>query len=92
MQINPDVFKAFAKGHYPIAHLSTLEQYYYCKAHKLANTEHFERFWTSGRSKDPLRAILKAFYPPLEFCHSVDEGFPDLSSYVAVASPILGGL
>lgn len=45
-------------------------------------------YWNDGRSKQILRDILAAYYPPLEYCHSMEEGFVGLDIYVAVAKEI----
>ena len=65
-----------------------LEAYYFIKAHKLAALDHFLSYWTDGRSKQLLRRILTAHYPPLDYCHSEENGFDLLSDYVAIAKTV----
>lgn len=65
-----------------------LEAYYFVKAHKLVALDHFLTYWTDGRSKQLLRDILTAHYPPLDYCHSEENGFDLLSDYVAIAKTV----
>ena len=65
-----------------------LEAYYFIKAHKLVAFDHFIAYWTDGRSKQLLRDILTAHYPPLDYCHSEENGFDLLSDYVAIAKTV----
>ena len=67
-----------------------LEIYYFAKAHKLVAYDHFITYWNDGRSKQPLRNILKAYYPPLEYCHAMEEGFVGLTVYVEFAKRVFG--
>lgn len=65
-----------------------LEAYYFVKAHKLVALDHFLAYWTDGRSKQLLRRVLTAHYPPLDYCHSEENGFDLLSDYVAIAKTV----
>ena len=67
-----------------------LEACYFIKAHKLVAYDHFIAYWNDGRSKQILRDILAAYYPPLEYCHPMEEGYVGLDIYVAVAKEIFG--
>lgn len=67
-----------------------LEIYYFCKAHKLVAHDHFIAYWNDGKSKQPLRNVLTAFYPPLEYNHKLEDGFLGLASYVESAKQIFG--
>ena len=64
---------------------STREAYYYVKAHKLAAPAHFYSYWNSGRDKQILRDILNDHYPPLDYCHPLEKGYPELTEYYTVA-------
>ena len=81
------VFAAL-KANQPLPKMSTVEAYLFCKAHKLAALDHFLSYWTDGRSKQLLRRVLTAHYPPLDYCHSVENGFDLLSDYVAIAKTV----
>ena len=81
------VFAAL-KANQPLPEMSTVEAYLFCKAHKLAALDHFLSYWTDGRSKQLLRNILTAHYPPLDYCHSEENGFDLLSDYVAIAKTV----
>ena len=67
-----------------------LEIYYFVKAHKLVAYDHFNAYWNDGRSKQVLHDILDAYYPPLKYCHTMEEGFVGLTVYVAAAREIFG--
>jgi len=69
----------------PFPSLTLKETYYIAKAHKLVDEEHFYSYWQDGRSKRRLRDILSAYYPPLEYCHSLKTGFPKLPYYLHIA-------
>ena len=81
------VFAAL-KANQSLPNMSTVEAYLFCKAHKLAALDHFLAYWTDGRSKQLLRSILTARYPPLDYCHSEENGFDLLSDYVAIAKTV----
>ena len=81
------VFAAL-KAHQPLPEMSTVEAYLFCKAHKLAALDHFLSYWTDGRNKQVLRRVLTAHYPPLDYCHSEENGFDLLSDYVAIAKTV----
>ena len=70
--------------------MGTLEAYYFCKAHKLVAYDHFIGYWRDGRSKQPLRDILAAHYPPLEYGHKQEDGFVGLTAYVNIAKEVFG--
>ena len=67
-----------------------LELYYFCKAHKLVAHDHFIKYWNDGKSKQPLRDILKAYYPPLDYGHELKDGFVGLTVYVEFAKQAFG--
>ena len=69
----------------PFPSLPIKEAYYLAKAHKLVNKKHFINYWQDGKSKRRLRDILKAYYPPLEYCHKLENGLPLLQYYVKIA-------
>lgn len=78
----------------PLVEAPTIVKYYVIKAHKLVNEGHFMAYWRDGKSKDPLRAVLKHLYSDktgdaLQHCHQASEGLPKLSKYVEIATPIL---
>ena len=75
---NDEVFKG----------LTTKEAYFIVKAHKLVASEHFYTFWNDGRDKQILRDILHDHYPPLEYSHKLEDGYPELTDYVTLAQPI----
>ena len=81
------VFAAL-KANQPLPEMSTVEAYLFCKAHKLVALDHFLSYWTDGRSKQVLRRVLTARYPPLDYCHSEENGFDLLSDYVAIAKTV----
>lgn len=70
--------------------MCTVEAYYFAKAHKLVAYDHFMAYWNDGRSKQILRDVLAAHYPPLKYCHTMEEGFVGLDVYVAVAKEVFG--
>lgn len=81
------VFAAL-KTNQPLPDMSTVEAYLFCKAHKLVALDHFLSYWTDGRSKQLLRDILTAHYPPLDYGHPEENGFDLLSDYVAIAKTV----
>ena len=81
------VFAAL-KANQPLPKMSTVEAYLFCKAHKLVALDHFLSYWADGRNKKLLRSILTAHYPPLDYCHSEENGFDLLSDYVAIAKTV----
>lgn len=81
------VFAAL-KANQPLPDMSTVETYLFCKAHKLVALDHFLSYWNDGRDKQPLHDILTAYYPPLGYCHSEENGFDLLSDYVAIAKTV----
>ena len=81
------VFAAL-KANQSFPKMSTVEAYLFCKAHKLVALDHFLTYWTDGRDKQPLRDILTTYYPPLDYCHSEENGFDLLSDYVAIAKTV----
>ena len=81
------VFAAL-KANQPLPEMSTVEAYLFCKAHKLVALDHFLAYWADGRSKQLLCDILIAHYPPLDYCHSEENGFDLLSDYVAIAKTV----
>ena len=85
-----DTFIAL-KNNQPLpSSMSLLESYYFCKAHKLVAYDHFIAYWNDGRSKQVLRDILDTYYPPLDYCHTMEEGFVGLTVYVAAAREVFG--
>lgn len=68
--------------------MCTVEAYYFIKAHKLVDLDHFLSYWADGHNKKLLRSILTAHYPPLDYCHSEENGFDLLSDYVAIAKTV----
>ena len=81
------VFAAL-KANQLLPDMSTLEAYLFCKAHKLVAFDHYMTYWNDGRDKQPLHDILTAHYPPLDYCHSEENGFDLLSDYVAIAKTV----
>ena len=74
-------------------YLTTKEIYYFAKAHKLANLDHFLKFWQDGRDKTPLHQILAEFYPPQNYNNTLEEaishtGFEELQVYYNIATTI----
>ena len=65
-----------------------VEAYYFVKAHKLVTFDHFIKYWNDGRSKQLLNDILTAYYPPLTYGHSLEDGYEGLEIYVEVAQSV----
>ena len=76
------------KNNQPLPDMDLVEAYYFVKAHKLVAIDHFMAYWKDGRSKQLLIDILKAHYPPLTYCHPLEEGYEGLENYVEIAKTI----
>ena len=70
--------------------MCTVEAYYFVKAHKLVAYDHFIKYWNDGRSKQILHNILNDHYPPLQYCHALEDGYTGLDIYVSVAKSVFG--
>ena len=73
------------KNNQSLPDMDLTEAYYFVKAHKLVAIDHFIAYWNDGRFKQLLIDILEAHYPPLTYCHPLEEGYEGLENYVEIA-------
>ena len=80
----------------PLATTTSREHYYYIKAFKLVNKGAFMRYCKQHKDVANrndfclmLMRILEENYPPLKCCHIEQDGYPELSQFVAMARTIL---
>lgn len=72
---------------------NTKEWYLYIKAFKLVAVQEFYHYCHTQRSIDSefnpcLSRILKEHYPPLEYEHLEEKGYPELPAYVQLVRTV----